>query len=392
MYRKTYVKINHNNLIHNIKEIKEKYSDYKYYIGVVKNNAYHHGIKVVTALKKGGINYFAVSSLEEALEIRKYDLETPILILEPISLEYIYDCINNSITITIESLEDAKLLDQMKLPYELKIHLKLDTGMNRLGFKDREELEQTVQIIKNNEKLYLEGIYTHFATSGVMDKTWDNQVEKFKELTTNINLKEVPIVHLGRSLTLVNHPKLDFCNGIRLGIIMYGFSQSRKRQNGLRGTLREWKKRYIQKKWKISKTTTENNLNLKTAFSLYSTVMSVRPVMKNEVAGYDSYKIKEDGFIATIPVGYADGVEKKLGAVMINGQEYQIISDAMDMILVSVDNTVKKGMPVEIFGDGISISNAASKLGINAYHLLNQIQNRVPRIHILDDIEEETKY
>lgn len=92
MYRKTYAEINHQNLTHNVKEIKQHYPDYKYYIGVVKNNAYHHGIKCVNALKKGGINYFAVSSLEEALDLRKYNLDTPVLILEPIDLESIYDC------------------------------------------------------------------------------------------------------------------------------------------------------------------------------------------------------------------------------------------------------------------------------------------------------------
>lgn len=393
MYRKTYAEINHQNLTHNIKEIKQHYPDYKYYIGVVKNNAYHHGIKCVNALKKGGINYFAVSSLEEALDLRKYNLDTPVLILEPIELESIYDCINNNITITVESLDSMKSLNEMKLPYETKIHLKLDTGMNRLGFKNREELEKAYEMIKENNKIFLEGIYSHFATSGVNDTFWDSQLKTFQDLTKNIDLKSIPIVHLGRSLTLVNHDRIPFCNGIRLGIIMYGFAQSRKPDISLKGKLRALKLNHFKKRNNISKTNLENQLNLKTAFTLYSEVVSIRQVTKDEIVGYNAlYKVKNDAFIATIPIGYADGIEKNFLHVVINQQKYPIIADSMDMIMVLVDNKIQKGMLVEIFGKDIAISEVTRKIGKNAYHLFNQIQNRVPRIHMTEDEKEETYY
>lgn len=393
MYRKTYAEINHQNLTHNVKEIKQHYPDYKYYIGVVKNNAYHHGIKCVNALKKGGINYFAVSSLEEALDLRKYNLDTPVLILEPIELESIYDCINNNITITVESLDSMKSLNEMKLPYETKIHLKLDTGMNRLGFKNREELEKAFEMIKENNKIFLEGIYSHFATSGVNDTFWDSQLKTFQDLTKNIDLKSIPIVHLGRSLTLVNHDRIPFCNGIRLGIIMYGFAQSRKPDISLKGKLRALKLNHFKKRNNISKTNLENQLNLKTAFTLYSEVVSIRQVTKDEIVGYNAlYKVKNDAFIATIPIGYADGIEKNFLHVVINQQKYPIIADSMDMIMVLVDNKIQKGMLVEIFGKDIAISEVTRKIGKNAYHLFNQIQNRVPRIHMTEDEKEETYY
>lgn len=393
MYRKTYVEINHNNLIQNIKNIKKEYPDYQYYIGVVKNNAYHHGIKVVNALKEGGVNYFAVSSLEEALELRKYNVDTPVLILEPVDLEYVYDCINNNITITIESLDYLKSLNKMEIPYEIKIHLKLDTGMSRLGFKDQKELEQTIDLINQNSKLILEGIYSHFATSGVNDKHWDDQLEKFKELTQNIDLQSIPIIHLGRSLTLVNHPKIPFCNGIRLGIVMYGFAQSKKEDVSWKGKLRRLKENYYKKKNQISETTLENNLQLKTAFTLYSTVMSIRPISTNDFVGYNAqFKVSDTAFIATIPIGYADGVEKNFEFVSINHKKYPIVADSMDMIMVLVDNKIKEGSAVEIFGNEIPITDVTRRIGKNAYHLFNQIQNRVPRIHIEKDEKEETKY
>lgn len=393
MYRKTYAEINHNILTNNVKEIKKKYSNYQYYIGVVKNNAYHHGIKVVNALKDGGVNYFAVSSLEEALELRKYNIDTPVLILEPIEIEYIYDCINNNITITIDNLDSLKEIDKLPLKYELKIHLKLDTGMNRLGLKTSKEVETAYNILNKNPNLILEGIYTHFATSGIIDKYWDKQLTCFKELTQNIDLSKIPIIHLGRSLTLVNHPKIDFCNGIRLGIVMYGFPQSQKIENSLRGKLRNIKNNYLRKKYEISKTYLQNDLNLETAFSLYSHIISIRKIEQGEFVGYNAnFKASENGYIATIPIGYADGVDKKMRYVSINKQKYPIVADTMDMIMIFANTKLKIGTKVEIFGNDISIREVTNYLNTNAYHLFNQIQNRVPRIHITKDEKEETKY
>ena len=226
MFRKTYVKITNSKLRENVKQIISNYSDYKYYIGVVKGNAYGHGDYIVNDLIESGINYLAVSSLEEALSIRKYNKEVPILCLEPINIEYISEIMQNHITITVESKDYALGLLQQKISSKLKIHIKLDTGMSRLGFNSRQELEETINLLKENRNICIEGLYTHFATSGINDNYYDRQIEKFQELTNNINLNEIPIIHLGRSMTLVNHPKLDFVNAIRLGICMYGFNNS----------------------------------------------------------------------------------------------------------------------------------------------------------------------
>ena len=180
MYRRTYALIDENILKSNVEEIKSKYTDYKYYIGVVKNNAYNHGIHVVNALIEGGINYLAVSSLEEAIMVRKYNRKIPVLCLEVIDLDYIYDCINNNVTITVESLSYLEELNKMKLDYEIKIHLKLNTGMNRLGMSSKKDVNKCVEIINKNKKLFLEGIYTHLATSGISDKYYDNQIDKLE--------------------------------------------------------------------------------------------------------------------------------------------------------------------------------------------------------------------
>lgn len=393
MYRKTYAIIDEDKLKNNIKEIKAKYDNYKYYIGVVKNNAYNHGIKIINSLIEGGINYLAVSSLEEALDARKYNSKIPILCLEVIDLDYIYDCINNNVTITVESLEYLEKLNKIKLDFPIKIHLKLNTGMNRLGISEVKEVNKCVSIISENEKLILEGIYTHFATSGISDKYYDDQMKKFQELTKDIDLTTIPIVHLGRSLTLVNHDKPDFVNGIRLGIIMYGFSQSIKEDTSLRGKLRAIKRKKLIKKFNISKTYLTNDLNLKTAFSLYSNVMTIKKVKNKEFVGYGAnFFADRDIKVAIIPIGYADGVTIKYKNVSIKGKKYQIIADSMDMLMVKVDNTVKIGDKVEIFGENISIREASRNNGCNSYRLFNMITNRVPRIYKKDKEQIEIKY
>lgn len=389
MYRKTFARIDGDILKNNILEIRNKYNNYEYYIGVVKNNAYNHGIYTINDLIAGGINYLAVSSLEEAISIRKYNMDIPILCLEPIETEYIYDAINNNVTITIENLDYLEELNVLKFKDLLKIHLKVDSGMNRLGFKSSKNMNKAVKIINDNKKFYLEGIYSHFATSGISDQHWDDQLKKFKTITKDINLNTIPIVHLGRSLTLVNHSKISFCNGIRLGIVMYGFPQSIGEGN----FIQEFKRNMMIKKYNISDTFRTNELNLRTAFTLYSNVISIRKVKSGEFVGYNAnYIAKDDVYIATLPIGYADGVTKAFKCVFIKGKRYEIVADTMDMIMVAVDKNIKIGDKVEIFGDNIKIKEVTANVGINAYHLFNQITNRVPRVHLREGFEEEIKY
>ena len=377
MYRPTYAVINKDILKENIKEIKKMYPSYEYYIGVVKNDAYHHGIKIVNDLIKGGINYLAVSSLDEAILVRKINKNIPILCLEVISLDYLHLIIKNKITITVESLSYLRKLVNQDVNDLITIHFAVDSGMHRLGFFKEEELTKAYMLIKESKNLYLEGIYSHFATSGIQDIYYDYQVKRFLEITKNIYLEDIPIVHLGRSLTLVSHEKLNFCNGIRLGIVMYGFNQSRK----INSKYQLLKIKRIQKKYHLSKTTLENNLKVKPSFALYSSVMSRRKIKKGEFVGYGANIVNESGYIYTICIGYADGVDKNFKYVLINKQKCLIIADCMDMLLVFSQNKYEVGSKVEIFGENRSIFEVLKTLNINAYHLFNQISNRVPRIY-----------
>lgn len=378
MYRNTYIKINNSILTNNVKKLTTHYHEYKYFIGVVKANAYGHGINIINDLISGGINYLAVSSLEEALDIRKINQDIPILVLEPIDLSFIHLAETNHITITVDSISYTKVLTKKDFS-NLLIHLKLDTGMNRLGFKNKEDLNQAITLIKKNSHLQIEGIYTHLATSGYQDKYYDQQINKFKELTSDIDLSTIKIIHLNRSITLSNHKQLPFETGTRLGIIMYGFNQCLPNPTGLR----KIKHLLLNKINNITPTMPTNNLQLSPAYSLYTEVMSLRQAKKGEFVGYGAnYKVKEDTYIATLPIGYADGINEKFKYVYINNKKYEIIgSSCMDMTAVKVDNTIKLYDQVEIIGPHISIRNISNQLNTNAYHVLTMITSRVPRIY-----------
>ncbi|HOB25906.1 MAG TPA: alanine racemase [Bacilli bacterium] len=389
MKRKTFVLIHDDVLRDNVKEIIRVFPNYKYYFGVVKNNAYHHGVECVNSLIEGGINYLCVSSLEEALYVRKYNKEIPVLILEPVSLDFAQECADNNFTLTVESLVYVKSLIDKGIP-NLKVHISLDTGMHRLGFYDKTELEEAIRLL-NNSIVELEGIYTHFATAGVSDPYYNKQLEEFKRLTSGIDLTKIKIVHMDRSLTMVRHEKIPFVNGVRLGIIMYGFSQNMSKDSSLRGRIRHLRNERLRFQYGIGNIVENNDLNLHVAFSLYTEVMSVRHVMEGDVVGYSTTMVHE-GYILTLPVGYADGVDKGFKQVFINGKRCNIVSDCMDMIMVYSETPIEIGTSVEIIGDNITFDNIKEYTGKNAYQLFNMITRRIVRVHIKGDKKVEIYY
>ncbi len=379
MYRNTFVKVDKDILKENVHNITKTYSQYKYFFGVVKGDAYGHGLGVIDSLIEGGVNYLAVATPDEALRVRELNKDIPVLCLEPVNPNAFSSLCENDITFTVDSIQNAKALNDFPLDKEIKVHIKLDTGMNRLGFKEKSELNETFKLLSQNKNIIIEGIYTHLATSGVNDIYYDRQLKKFEELTKDLDLSKIPIVHIGRSLILVHHSKPQFVNGVRLGICMYGFSQSLPEPTGLR----KIKRNFLLKRKGISESILSNDLKLRTAFSLYSEVISVKQVKKGEFVGYSAgFIAPEDMTVATLSIGYFDGMNKALGKVVINGEKCEILGEiCMDMTAVRVSDRVKCGDIAEIFGYTVPISEAARNMGVNAYKVFTGISHRVPRIY-----------
>ena len=366
--RNTYALINLINLENNIKEIIKNYP-YEYYFGVVKANAYGHGFETVKTMDKAGINYFCTSSLEEALETRKYT-KKPILVFGYVNTKDLALVEKNNITLSIISFDYYNEL--VKANPKIKVHLKINSGMNRFGIKDKTEVLEIVKKLKKTN-MELEGIYTHLATSGVSDNYYDKQIANFEDITSLINLRDIKIVHLFNSISTARHKKLAYANGIRLGLMMYGFTF---RMNISK--LTELKRKLFYKK--ISDTMLTNNLNLKKVLSLYSEVININKLTKDEFVGYGARHIASDNeLIAVIPIGHADGVTECFKKVMINNREYPIVAVCMDYIMVKVDKTVKLHDEVSLINDKLAIGKDIT--GDNPHHLLVSITNRVPRVY-----------
>ena len=368
--RNTYALINLKNLKHNIKEIKTYYSDYKYYIGVIKANAYGHGDIIAKTLEEAGLDYLAVSSLEEGISVRKYT-KLPILCFGYIDTKDIDLAIKNNITLSIISYEYYQEL--LKLNKNIKVHLKINSGMNRFGINDKNQVKEIVDNLKKS-KIELEGIYTHLATSGVNDPYYDYQIKKFQELTQLIDLKEIPIVHIFNSLGLARHKKLPYANGVRVGLMMYGFTYNLGKISIKNQIKRRLKLHFL----KVSKTILTNNLKLKKVLSLHSEVININKIKEGEFVGYNaSYIAPYDTLIAVIPIGHADGITSNYKQVMINNKKYDIVGLCMDYIMVKIDDKVKIHDKVDLINEQITIGTIAGN--DSPHHILVSISNRVDR-------------
>lgn len=397
MYRKTYIEVNLDDLASNVENIIDTYPDYNYYFGVVKGNAYGHGEYIINTLLVSGINYLAVSSLEEAIRVRKFNKDVPILCLEPIALEFIDEVIRYNITLTVHDLEYFSNLNVMELDQIVKFHIKIDSGMHRLGIDNKNDLEKIVTLARKNICLELEGIYTHLATLGRSDRYWDLQINNFNNITSEINLNDIKIVHISSSTSLENHPKIPFCNGVRLGIMMYGFSSVPVLSNNWKNRLRHFKALYRIKKYHISKTYEKSMVTLKPCLSLYSSVMQIKKLKKGDFVGYGAnYIANKDTYVAVVPIGYADGINKKTKGrkVIIRNQAYPIIGTiSMGMMSIEVDNSIRVDDLVTIISPK-NIRTAANYLETNVYELLTNLSPLIPRVYIKNKevihVEEES--
>lgn len=388
MYRKTFIEINLDNIIKNVKNIIKKYPDYKYYIGMVKSNAYGHGMYVINEMINNGINYLAVSNLEEALDIRRFNKDIPVLCVEPIELDSIDVAIKNNVTITIHDIDYFKKInDQIKK--KIKVHIKIDTGMNRLGIKDKDEFNEIVKLIKENDNIYLEGLFTHFATPGVNDKFYDNQISQFKYITSDIDLSKIDIIHLSSSFIMLAHPKIEIANGVRCGTILFGYDIAPKKlNNSPKNILRKIRNSYLIKKYNISKTYENVDIDLKPAFKVKTNVIQIKKIKKHEKVGYGIlYEAQKDEIIATLPIGYDDGIgiNHENRYVLINNKKYKAVGEiSMCMMSVLVDESVKVGDSVTIMGDSITLGMMSRLNNTSIHNTLVNIGKVLPRIYKKD--------
>jgi|LSQX01.2.fsa_nt_gb alanine racemase len=354
MSKQTYAKIHLAHLKTNL-EIIKKMIPSKKIIPVVKANAYGHGATVIMEyLFQQRIDFFAVSQLEEALELREKNKKVGILVLGAISKEQLKIISDNQIDIFVYSNEILKAVFESRLP--LRIHLKYDTGMHRYGFTDFNEILSAIHKIENNPTVKWIGISTHFATAGDNEILYHNQVESFKQLLNRLP-KKPEMIHMSNSASTIFYESgYDFTTHVRVGIALYGLSFEHL------------------------------NLGFKPVMSLHSHIVQIKKIKKGEFVSYGAtYQALEDEYIGVVPIGYADGWLRvnRESKVEINNKLYPIVGTiCMDATLVKIDKTVNLGAEVILFGGLVSAKDVATHQKTIVYEVCTNISSRVPRKYI----------
>lgn len=331
---------------------------------VVKADAYGHGaVPVATAALAAGVNYLAVSMTQEAVELREAGIMAPILILGTMTPEHEKAIVDYKITQTVYDLTTAQALSAMALQENktVKVHLAVDTGMNRIGCRPSEAAD-LAEAISHLPHVELEGLFSHFATADETNKDYaQHQVALFNQAVESIKARgiEIPLIHLDNSAGITEMPGTEF-NMVRQGITLYGWWPSKE---------------------------VKQCLDIRPVMSLKAEVVFVKQVPAGEKVSYGcTYETKEPTLIATLPLGYADGVSRKLsnkGYVSIRGYKAPIIGRiCMDQFMVDVTHVpnVHAGDEAVIFGDGaISLDQVADWCGTIGYEVLCLLSTRIPR-------------
>ncbi len=363
--RPTWAEVNLKTVKHNLQQIRGIIHSTTKIIAVVKADAYGHGaVKISQTLLENKIDYLAVAGWSEAKELQDANIKSKILILGWTPPEFIGEVADNFITQTIYDIDILGEYIKKLKNKKLKIHLKVDTGMNRLGIFPQETLIAVKNILKM-KNIELEGIFTHFSSADSDRKYTMYQFLKFKNIIHQLNYEkiEIPLLHCCNSAATIKFPSMHF-NAVRPGIAIYGMLPF------------------------ATKT-----INLIPAMSLKSKIISVKEVGKGEKISYNgTFITQRKSKIATVPIGYADGYSRHLsncGEVLIQGRKVKVVGNVcMDFIMVDVTNIkdVNIGDEVILIGEEgrkkITADEIAKKIGTINYEITCLVKKRVPRVYI----------
>ncbi|WP_423364709.1 alanine racemase [Mycoplasma sp. P36-A1] len=317
--------VNYNNIVNNLNYLTNKYNKKLFF--VVKNNGYNTDLKqLVVHTTNAGFTHFAVTTVKEAIIIKKCCPNAYVLAMNPTNEAEIILAKDYEIALSITSYEwYLKYKDVIK---DLKLHLKVNFGMNRFGIND---INQINELIESNSNI--EGLFTHFPLADMADLTLHyQQVEVFTNIFKKIiSKKQLKYIHSENSAALMlKDDSLKICNFARVGIIVYGYSP------------------------------TTFDQNLKPSIYLFAKVISLKSVKANEYVGYGlDNKLTKDCIIAIIDIGYGDGLSKlrSLLPVTINNTKYKILTISMSHTILLVDKKVNIEDSVEIYGDNHRIDH-----------------------------------
>lgn len=368
-FRPTVAEIDLDALEHNLQYFRRQLPQETAVMAVVKADAYGHGaIHVALYLQAVGVKHFAVAFLDEAIQLRHAGITEEILVLGYTPAKGIELAIEHNIAITVYTLEMLRVIEAAgeRAGQSVKIHLKVDTGMGRIGFVPS-EIEQYIEALHEKRWIDLVGVYTHFATADEVDSEFTlRQSESFQEVVARLN-EEFPqtLVHLSNTAAAINFPGINQ-SAARIGIGLYGLLPAPEVGGGE---------------------------ELKPVMAVKTEVIYVKTIEPGQTVSYGAtFKADRETVVATLPIGYADGFPRNLsnrGYVLIHGKRAPIIGRVcMDQTMVDVTDIaeVMAGDEVVIFGEQggevLRVDYYADLLGTINYELVTIIGKRIPRIYI----------
>jgi len=379
MQSRAWAEINLDNIASNVQNVKSLLTPHTEIMGVVKADAYGHGVReVANTLIENGVTRLAVSMLDEAIELRNDGIKIPILVLSYTDPSRANEIIDYDITQTIFSHDLAASLSECSIlrNTKIKVHIKIDTGMGRVGFLPGYSAVKDVIRISKLGGLVIEGLFTHFAMADELNEMFTKiQFERFMNICSELARVgiHIPIKHVANSASIIRFPEMHL-DMVRAGIILYGMYPSEAIRNYAEEILKD-------------------KFYLKPAMTFKARVIFVKKVEETTPISYGcTYVTKKLSNIATVSVGYADGYLRQLGnkaRVMINNNYFNVCGRVcMDQTMVDVSDATKNisvGDEVILFGGTgdniVSIEEVANYSETINYELVSIVGRRVPRIY-----------
>lgn len=372
MEKRTWAEIDLDALAYNMRGIRRITVPNAMIMAVVKADAYGHGVgECAKTLLDNGADRFAVATLDEALELRQKLADVPIMILGSSMEEEAEDIIKNDIIANVYTYQFAKKLSDtaVKLNKSVKLHIKLDTGMSRIGFvvtdNDNSAVLDEIVRIYRLPRLEIEGIFSHFSTSDEADESYTRmQFARFMDICDKLEHRgiNIPIKHICNSAGIMMYPEYHL-DMVRPGIILYGMYPSNE--------------------------VDKSKLDLKYVMSLRSLITYVKQIETGRGVSYGKqYIAGGDKILATVPIGYADGYSRILSGtaeIAVKNKRFPVVGRiCMDqcMIDVTLGNNIKRGDEALIFGDGIvTVDDVAAWMGTINYEITCMLSRRIPRVY-----------
>jgi len=372
MKYRTWLEIDKNTILHNLREIKQLIKPKVKLMSIVKANAYGHGLAQFSKIIEKETDWFGVDSLEEGLILRNNGITKPILVLGYIISANLKEAIKNNLSLAVYNAETISALAALK--EKTKVHVKIETGTMRQGIYPQ-ELRKLVALIKQYPQIEIEGIYTHFAN--IEDTTNPDfakeQLQKYNQALKIIKeVKISPLKHTASSAAIILYSETHF-DMVRLGLSLYGYWSSPQ-------TL-------------VSARNLKRKIELLPALSWKAKIAQIKDVKANTPIGYGlTEKTSQDTKVAVIPIGYWDGYDRKLssiGNVLIKGKRCKIIGRiCMNMFMVDINHLpgVKVEDETTLIGkqgqENVTAQELAQKIGTINYEIITRINPLIPRIYI----------